>query len=196
LMLNTTDSIYSFVIPVQYPKVGYDPSSAKIGVVDIASAKTRWMNIPGDPVQHYIPRMDWAGNNQDIMVQQLNRKQDTSRLFLVNVNTGNAKNIYTEGDKAWIDINYFWQYDRPGWDWINDGKQFLWTTEKDGWKHVYRMNRDGSNETLITKGDYDVMDIAGIDRQNDILYFYASPTNATQQYLYSVPLNGKGKMAP
>lgn len=194
LMLNTTDSVYSYVIPVQYPKVGYDPSSARIGVADIATAHTRWMDIPGDPVQHYIPRMDWAGNSREIMVQQLNRKQDTSRLFLVNANTGQAKNIYTEGDKAWIDLNYFWQYDRPGWDWINDGKQFLWTTEKDGWKHVYRLNRDGSHETLLTIGSYDVMDIAGIDRKNGILYFYASPDNATQQYLYSLSIKGKGKL--
>lgn len=195
LMLNTTDSVYSYVIPVQYPKVGYDPSSARIGVVDIATARTRWMDIPGDPVQHYIPRMDWAGSSREVMVQQLNRKQDTSKLFLVDVNSGQAKNIYTEGDKAWIDMNYFWQYDRPGWDWINDGKQFLWTTEKDGWKHVYRLNRDGSHETLITTGDYDVIDVAGIDRKNDDLYFYASPDNATQQYLYRVSLNGKGKPA-
>lgn len=193
LMLNTTDSVYSFVIPVQYPKVGYDPSSAKIGIVDIATAKTKWMPIPGDPVQHYLPRMEWAKNSKEIMVQQFNRKQDTCKLYLVNVHTGEAKNIYTEGDKAWIDINYFWQYDRPGWDWINEGKQFLWTTEKDGWKHVYRMNRDGSGETLITKGNFDVIDLAGIDRKNGILYFYASPENATQQYLYRIEINGKGK---
>ncbi|HEY6082760.1 MAG TPA: DPP IV N-terminal domain-containing protein, partial [Chitinophagaceae bacterium] len=193
LMINNTDSIYSFTIPVQYPKVGYDPSSARIGVVDIATAATKWMDIPGDPVQHYLPRMDWAGNNKALMVQQFNRKQDTSVLYLVNVQTGRAKAIYSEGDSAWIDINYFWQYDRPGWDWINDG-EFLWTTEKDGWKHVFRLNRDGSHERLITNGNYDVMDIMGIDRKQGLLYFTASPGNATRQYLYSVPLDGKGGM--
>lgn len=190
LMLNTTDSVYSYVIPVQYPKVGYDPSSARIGVVDVATARTRWMHIPGDPVQHYLPRMEWAGNSHELMVQQFNRKQDSCRLFLVDVRTGGARNIYTEGDPAWIDINYFWQYDRPGWDWIAEGRQFLWTTEKDGWRHVYRLNRDGSGERLVTKGGYDVIDLAGIDRRRGLLYFYASPENATQQYLYQVPLDG------
>jgi dipeptidyl-peptidase-4 len=194
LMLNTTDSIYSFVVPVQYPKVGYNPSSAKIGVVDIATAKTKWMHIPGDPFQHYLPRMEWANNDDQLMVQQFNRKQDTTRLYLVNVHNGYAKAIYTEGDSTWIDLNYFWQYDRPGWDWVDNGKKFLWTTEKDGWRHVYMMDRDGSHDRLITKGNYDVMDMAGIDRQHGIIYFYASPENATQQYLYSVRLDGKGRL--
>ncbi|HEX5553839.1 MAG TPA: DPP IV N-terminal domain-containing protein [Chitinophagaceae bacterium] len=193
LMLNTTDSVYSFVVPVQYPKVGYNPSSAKIGVVNVATDAIKWMKIPGDSIQHYLPRMDWANNNDELMVQQFNRKQDSTWLYLVNVHTGKATDVYTEGDKAWIDINYFWQYDRPGWDWINDGKQFLWTTEKDGWRRVYRLNRDGSHERLITTGNYDVIDVAGIDRSHGILYFYASPDNATQQYLYSASLDGKGK---
>src|SRR5690625_3200031 len=177
LMLNTTDSIYSFVIPVQYPKVGYDPSSAKIGVVDISTAATDWMDIPGNPVEHYLPRMEWAGNSKELMVQQFNRKQDTCNLWLIDTKTGHATKVYTESDAAWLDINYFWQYDRPGWDWINDGKAFLWRTGKDGWRHVYRISRDGSKEQLITKGNYDVIDIAGIDRKNDLLYFYASPEN-------------------
>jgi dipeptidyl-peptidase-4 len=193
LMLNTTDSIYSFVIPVQYPKVGFNPSSARIGVIDVATAHTRWMDIPGNPIQHYLPRMDWAGNNEQLMVQQFNRKQDSIRLYLVDVHTGRTKTVYSEGEKAWIDINYFWQYDRPGWDWIDGGKKFLWTTEKDGWRHVYRLNRDGSHEKLITTGRYDVIDLAGIDRTHGLLYFYASPDNATQQYLYSVSLKGNRK---
>lgn len=193
LMLNTTDSVYSFVVPVQYPKVGYDPSSARIGVVSLSTGQTRWMHIPGDPVQHYLPRMDWAGNSSELLVQQLNRKQDTSVLYLVDVDKARAREIYAEGDKAWIDLNYFWQYDRPGWDWIDGGKRLLWTTEKDGWRHVYRMDRDGSHETLITREPADVIDIAGIDDKHGFLYYYASPGNATQQYLYRTTLNGKGK---
>jgi dipeptidyl-peptidase-4 len=193
LMLNTTDSVYSFVIPVQYPKVGYNPSSARIGVVSLSTGQTRWMNIPGDPVQHYLPRMDWAGNSSELLVQQLNRKQDTSVLYLVDVDKARAREIYAEGDKAWIDLNYFWQYDRPGWDWIDGGKRLLWTTEKDGWRHVYRMDRDGSHETLLTREPADVIDIAGIDDKHGFLYYYASPDNATQQYLYRTTLDGRGK---
>ena len=60
LMLNTTDSIYPYVVPVEYPVAGEDPSQCKIGVVDVSTAKTTWLNIPGDAVQHYIPRMEWT----------------------------------------------------------------------------------------------------------------------------------------
>ncbi|MGH2645712.1 MAG: DPP IV N-terminal domain-containing protein, partial [Chitinophagaceae bacterium] len=151
-------------------------------------------HIPGDPFQHYLPRMEWANNDNQLMVQQFNRKQDTTWLYLVNVHNGDAKVIYTEGDSTWIDLNYFWQYDRPGWDWVDNGKKFLWTTEKDGWRHVYMMDRDGTHDHLITKGNYDVMDMAGIDREHGIIYFYASPENATQQYLYKVNLDDKGKL--
>ncbi len=192
LMIDNTDSLYSFTVPVQYPLVGYDPSSVRIGVVDIATARTRWMDIPGDPVQHYLPRMDWTGTDNQIMVQQFNRKQDTTWLYLVDSRTGTARVIYSEGDTSWVDINYFWQYDRDSWDWIDEGKKFLWTTEKDGWRHVYCMNSDGTGEKLVTRTDFDVIDVVGIDRKDNLLYFTASPDNATQQYLYETRLDGKG----
>ncbi|MBC7588548.1 MAG: DPP IV N-terminal domain-containing protein, partial [Chitinophagaceae bacterium] len=191
LMLNTTDSIYSFTVPVEYPKVGEDPSSCKIGVLDIATAKTRWMNVPGDAVQHYIPRMEWAGNANEIIVQQLNRKQQESKIMLLNAKTGDAKIVYEEADKAWIDIKSRWHDDDPtGWEWINNGQQFLWVSEKDGWRHIYVVNKDGRKETLVTKGDYDMISLEAIDEKNGFVYFMASPNNALQQYLYRSKLDG------
>ncbi|RZL02594.1 MAG: S9 family peptidase, partial [Pedobacter sp.] len=81
LMVNNTDSIYSFNVPVEYPKVGEDPSACKIGVVDISTAKTTWMQVPGSAVQNYIPRMEWIPNTNEIILQQLNREQNISKLF-------------------------------------------------------------------------------------------------------------------
>jgi len=79
-MLNTTDSNYSKVIPVEYPKVGEAPSPVKIGVVNVENGKTIWMKIPGDPANNYLPRMEWAANTTELVVQQLNRKQNESKL--------------------------------------------------------------------------------------------------------------------
>lgn len=186
LMINNTDSIYSFNVPVEYPKVGQDPSSCKIGVVDINNATTKWLDVPGDHIQNYIPRMDWIPNTNEVILQQLNREQNVSKLFVANAQSGAVKNIYTETDKAWIDV-------AQGWEWINEGKEFIWASEKDGWRHHYRISKDGKKETLITKGDYDVIERALIDEKNNLFYFMASPENATQKYLFKTKLSGGGK---
>lgn len=192
LMINTTDSIYSFNVPVEYPKVGQTPSPYKIGVVDIAGAKTKWMNIPGDPQNTYLPRMEWSGLPNELVIQQLNRKQNESTLLYINTKTGNSRPFYTETNSAWIDIKSRWDNDPVGWDWINNGKEFLWVSEKDGWLHTYRVSRDGKKETLITTGKYDMINPVRIDEKNNAYYFTASPDNATQAYLYRASLDGTG----
>ncbi|OKS89427.1 S9 family peptidase [Mucilaginibacter polytrichastri] len=190
LMLNTTDSVYSHVVPVEYPVSGTDPSMCRIGVVNIATAKTLWMKVPGDAIQHYIPRMEWAGNAGEIIIQQLNRPQNESKIFICNTATGTARLIYTDADKAWVEVK-----DEPiGWDWVSNNKSFIWASEKDGWKHLYRVDRDGK-ETLLTKGNYDVVSLSLIDEAGGYVYFIASPENPMQRYLYRVSLNGSSATA-
>jgi dipeptidyl-peptidase-4 len=187
-MLNTTDSIYSKVIPVEYPKVGETPSPVRIGVVTVNSGFIRWMNIEGDPQQHYIPRMEWSGNNE-LVIQQLNRKQQESKLMYCNTADGTSRTFWAENDEAWVDLNVS---DPSGWDWINEGKDFLWVSEKDGWRHIYKISRDGKTTTLLTKGNYDIGEVKAIDQENSFIYFSASPNNATQLYLYRVRTDVKG----
>ncbi|MGN8067391.1 S9 family peptidase [Mucilaginibacter sp. 22184] len=193
LMLNTTDSIYPYVVPVEYPVAGQDPSSCKVGVVDITTGKTNWINTPGDAIQHYIPRMEWTLNSNEIILEQLNREQTESRVFIGNVSNGVARLIREEKSNAWIDGKERWNGGDPaGWEWINKGKEFLWVSEKDGWKHIYRVTREGK-ETLVTKGDYDVISINLIDETSGYIYFMASPDNATQKYLYRIKIAGVAK---
>lgn len=197
LMVNNTDSIYPVAVPVEYPVAGEAPSPYKIGVIAVDGGSVQWMSIPTDPVlQSYVPRMEWAANSTELIIQHLNRKQNESNLMLCNAKTGDTKTIYTEKDSAWIDILPLWDnsYTMGGWDWLNGSKEFLWASEKDGWRHLYRVSRDGKKETLITNGNYDVMDIAAIDDAKGYVYFHASPENATQKYLYRTRLDGKGKL--
>ena len=184
-MINTTDSIYSYTIPVQYPKVGTTNSACKVGVVSADGGKTVWMNVPGDPRNNYIARMDWAGNSDEIYVQKLNRLQNQLDIMLCDIKTGNAKTILTENDKAWIDVT-------DDMHWFNDGNNFTWVSERDGWRHVYDVSRDGKDIKLITPGNFDVIEIETIDFDNGWIYYIASPENATQRYLYRVSLDGKG----
>ncbi len=191
LMINNTDSIYSYTIPVEYPKAGESPSPCKVGVVNLATRKTVWMQVPGDARQHYIPRMEWVPGKQELIIQQLNRKQNSSKVMLLQPGTGTAKTILTETDNAWIDVKSYWDDgDITGWDWLQGNKSFVWVSEKDGWRHLYRIAADGAQETLLTPGDYDVISISSIDEANGRIYFLASPENATQQYLYWVPIAG------
>ncbi len=194
-MLNTTDSVYSRVVPVEYPVAGQMPSPFKIGVVQINNSQTSWMKIPADPKSGtYLPRMEWAANSSELIVQRVNRDQNQTEILICDAKSGNAQVIYSEKDPAWIDVLSEWDddYKMGGWDWLNKGAEFLWASEKDGWRHLYRVGRDGKNQSLITSGNFDVIDITLVDEKNNLLYFMASPDNATQSYLYRCPLDGKG----
>jgi len=185
LMINTTDSIYSYTIPVQYPKAGTTNSACKVGVVSADGGETIWMKVPGDSRNNYIARMDWTGNSDEIYVQHLNRLQNKLDIMLCDIKSGDAKTILTENDKAWIDVN-------DDMHWFNDGKNFTWVSERDGWRHVYDVSRDGKNVKLLTPGNFDVISIESIDFDNGWIYYIASPENPTQRYLFRVSLDGKG----
>ena len=188
-MINNTDSVYSKIIPVEYPKVGEAPSSVRIGVISITGGATRWMKIEGDPRQHYITRMEWSGVDE-LIVQQLDRKQQESKLMYCNTQDGNSRTFWAENDDAWVDLN---AEDPAGWNWINKGQDFLWVSEKDGWRHIYKISREGKTITLLTKGNYDIGQISAIDESNNYIYFSASPNDATQLYLYRVKINSIAK---
>ncbi|VFA40781.1 S9 family peptidase [Chryseobacterium indologenes] len=190
LMINNTDSLYSFTIPVEYPKAGEDPSGCSIWFYDLASKSSKKADISGDEKQHYIPRMEWVQDSKSVILQQLNRKQNQSKIIVADAGSGTGKAIYTETDPAWIDIKSMWNNNDPsGWDWINNGKEFLWLSEKDGWRHIYKIDMNGK-ETLITKDAFDVIKPEFFDVPNQLIYFLASPGNATQKYLYKVNMKG------
>lgn len=196
LMINYTDSIYSHTIPVQYPKAGQDPSSAKVGTVDVETGTITWIDIPGDPVQHYLPRMQWVGTTHQLLVQQLNRHQNENKLWLVDITGGGIVNFYTETDKAWVDIDHP-DVAQSHWGaadltFLEGGQDFIWTSEKDGWRHLYRKSINNDQEVLLTGGDYDIASFYGVDEKKGYVYFNASPENATQRYLYRVNLDGSG----
>lgn len=188
-MINNTDSIYPKIIPIPFSKVGEPIAKARIGVVTLATHTTKWMNIEGDPGSHYLARMEWTPDGNHLITQQFNRAQNNSKLVLSDPASGASKVIYNESDEAWIDLKAFWSHSGgTDWDWIENGKAFLWVSERDGWRHIYRITLDGQ-ETLLTKGNFDVTSVSGCDEKKGYLYFGASPENATQRYLYRAALN-------
>ncbi len=192
-MINNTDSIYSYTIPVEYPKVGEDLTPAKIGVIDLDNGEIQWMKIPGESHKFYLPRMTWVPEKEELMIQQLNRKQNHSKIYVADADTGESKLLMEEKDNAWVDLRSSWPYQvQAGWKFINDGKEFLYTTEKDGWSHIYRFNIKKQTEYLVTKGNYDVVKPLAYDKKSDEVYFIASPDQPTERYLYKTSAKGKG----
>jgi len=183
-MINNTDSIYSKIIPVQYPKVGTQNSSCKVGVVNIETKQTKWINIPGDSRNNYIARMEWAESSYELLIQQLNRLQNHDYIYIANSKTGKANNIYTEFDStAWVEVV-------NNIKWFESGNYFTWISDKNGWKQIYLISRDGSEVQNVTNCSFDVIKVSGIDPNNKVIYFIASPGNATQRFLYSKSIFG------
>ena len=185
LMIDNIDSLYSFTIPLPYPKAGTTNSAVKVGVVDVETARTGWFPVPGDPRENYIARMEFVPGTDEVMIQQLNRLQNTNTVYYGNVNTLELTPFYEDHDEAFLNVH-------DNIVWLDGNKYFTWTSEKDGWRHLYRVTRDGKKETLLTKGDFDVINVLRIDPKGGYVYYMASPESAVEQYLYRSRLDGKG----
>jgi dipeptidyl-peptidase-4 len=186
LMINNTDSLYPFTIPVQYPKVGTVNSACRVGVVRAGGGASRWMNVQGDPRNNYIARMEWGANSEEIVFQHLNRAQNTLQIMLGDTRNGNVRTIFTDRDSAWVDVG-------DDFRWLDNGKRFVWVSEGDGWRHVYLISRTGREVTLITPGAFDVISVVHVDEKGGWLYYIASPANPGQRYLFRSRLDGKGR---
>ena len=184
-MIDNVSDIYSKPIPLPYPKVGTKLSAVKIGVIPAAGGRTKWFDMPGDPTNNYIARMDFIPNSNELMIQQLNRLQNTNKVWIGDAGKVTLKNILTETDSAFLDIH-------DNIRWLDGEKYFTWTSERDGWMHLYRVSRDGREIKAVTKGDFDVVNVTCIDPAGGYVYYIASPESFTERYLYRSRLDGTG----
>ncbi len=183
-LVNNTDSFYPQVTEFAYPKVGEVNPTCRLGVVRLDSGETCWLDVPGDPRDNYVARMEWI-NPTEIVLKQLNRRQNVNRVLVASAATGDVSTLLEESDDAWVDIH-------DEMRWLADGKSFTWISERDGWRHAYLGSRDGGELKRITAGDYDVIELLQVDEREQCLYFIASPDNACQRYLYRIQLDGSG----
>src|SRR5262245_6953241 len=166
-LINDTDTQYPVVTRVPYPKAGTTNSAARIGVVEADGGDVKWMKTLEDPRDSYLARLEWSDANT-LAIQQLNRLQNRNDFLMADRKTGEVKRTFRDESKTWVDVVDEVQ-------WIDEGRAFLWVSERDGWQHVYRVPRDGGEAALVTKFDADVIDVAGFDEKGGWLYFLASP---------------------
>src|SRR5690606_19563421 len=154
-LINTTDTLYPVVTRIPYPKVGTMNSAVRIGVVDIGDGSIRWMKTPGDPRDDYLARLRWLEDGT-LAIQQLNRLQNRHDLLLADIKSGDVRRVFRDESETWVDVG-------DEVTWIEDERGFLWLSERDGWRHLYRVPRDGGEARLLTRFDADVIDMAGVD---------------------------------
>ena len=183
IMINNTDDLYPTLTKFPYPKVGEQNALAQIGIVNLNSKKTVWAKLPNNSREMYIPRMNWSGNSEQVLIQHVNRKQDTNKLYLADSKNGDVKLIMTEQEQTFLDF-----YDNARW--LENGSDFIWKSERSGWRHIYKISRDGKNITNLTDGAFDITHVQAIDEKNGWVYFIASPENVAQRYLFRSKLDG------
>ena len=169
----------------KYPKAGETNSTVELFIYDLNSKKTTKANINVEE-EFYIPRIKWTLDENILSVQRMNRHQNQLDFILVDAKDGSSQTIFTENDAAYIDVT-------DNLTFLNDGKYFIWTSEKSGYNHIYLYNLKGKQVRQITKGNYDVTDFYGIDESNNTVYFASSERSPMHRDVYAVQINGKNK---
>lgn len=183
-LINNTDTLYPTLTRIPYPKAGTRNSAVRVGVISADGSATTWMQVPGDPREHYIARVSWI-DADTLAIQQLNRLQSRNDLLRADARTGVTGLLFRDQSTTWVDIV-------EDVRWIDGNRAFVVVSERDGWRHVYRVARDGAEPRLLTRFDADILGVAGIDEAAGWLYVTASPDNPTQAYLYRARLDGTG----
>jgi len=176
-------TLYPTLVPVRYPKAGTPNSTVELHIADVATGRNVRIETGSDP-DSYIVRMDWI-DARSIAVQRLNRAQRRIDVLLVDAATGRSRPLFAETDSAWVDVD-------DDMAWLRRGRQFLWTSERSGWNHIYLFNRDGSIARQITRGDWDVTAVVGVDESAGRIFFTASESSPMEKQLYSIGIDGRG----
>ena len=167
--------LYPVVSVLRYPKAGQPNSRVRVGVLDVATAKTTWMQTGAD-TGIYLARMEWAGNDS-VVIQRLPRKQNRVDVLMASAATGATRTMLTDSDSAYVDVQ-----DQPMW--IAGGRQFLWITDKSGWRQVFLYDRSGRQLRQVTTDGMDVLSVAAVDEARGQIYVIAAAPNPTQRQLY------------
>ena len=183
------DPSYPGVQQNRFARVGGDIEKLRIGVVNSDGKGLSWLPVECPKEGIYLGQVEWAGNSHEILIEKFSRFRD-KREFLLATTAGSIKTIFSETNDAWVESS---QGKNSGLVWIQGGKGFVVISEKDGWRHAFRYSRDGKEVARLTNEDHDIIERGVIDEERGWYYYYASPDDATQKYLYRTALDGSGK---
>ena len=186
-MTNYTGELYPEYETFKYPKVGERNAEVSVHLYDIYTDQLKPLEI-GDLEDQYVPRLKWTNNPDYLTVTKMNRHQNHLELHKVNVTNGRSTIIIDEENKYYIDVTddlYFLEGD----------KGFIWSSEESGYNHLYHYDFNGTNKKVLTKGEYDITRLYGVDEKNGKAYYQAAQSSPLERQVYELDLNnGKSKI--
>ncbi len=183
-MMHYGQSLYPKKVTFKYPKAGENNSKISLHLYNTVTKKTAKISL-GNLDQYYIPRMQFTKQADVLCVTTLNRHQNNLNLVYVNTNTFETSLLLNETDKAYIDIT-------DNLTFLKDNS-FIWTSEKDGFNHIYHYDKSGKLLKQITKGNWEVTDYYGYNPKNKKIYYQSVEDGSINRTIYSISLNGKHK---
>ncbi|MBM4183381.1 MAG: S9 family peptidase [Gemmatimonadetes bacterium] len=175
-----------------YPKVGQPNSEVQIGVVDVATGETRWMEV-GIADEHYVPRIYWTSDPSTLAVVTLNRAQNHLQLFFFDVRSGERRQVMEERSEAWIDVFDFFASVLHYFYFPEGVREFFWISDRDGYNHLYRYSYDGRLLNQVTRGDWVVTRVEGIDAASQTIFYTGTEASPLERHLYSIRFDGSNK---
>ena len=176
--------LYPTATTFKYPKAGEANSKVSLHVYNLQSEKTNDVKL-GDYNDFYIPRIKWTNNADVLSAQVLNRHQNNLDLIFVNTKTNESKVVLNDSDKAYVDVTDNLTF--------LDDNSFIWTSEKDGWNHIYHYDKNGKLINQITKGKWEVTNYYGFDPKSKTIFYQSTENGSVNRDVYSIKANGKNK---
>jgi len=168
----------------RYPAAGGPNPIVHVFVASLNDGATRAMDT-GAETDIYIPRVNWLTDAKHIAIQHLNRTQTTLDLLIADVATGKTRTVLSENDSNWINVS-------DDFTLLKDGKRFLWSSERSGYRHLYLFDLEGKQLAQLTRGEWEVSAVDAIDEAKGLVYFTATQKSPLERHLYRVALDGTG----
>ncbi|MHB1049998.1 MAG: S9 family peptidase, partial [Bacteroidota bacterium] len=179
--LTEWDSAHLQLIKMKYPKPGDTNPIARIGVMTVADGNIRWLET-GHSDDSYVPRMNWAGNSNTLWVQHLNREQNSLDVVMVDLSGNTSRTVLSEKSDAWVEVHDDFRILKNG--------DMIWASERDGYNHLYRFDKNGALKNQITRGQWDVEVLYGVDEKRGILFYTSSEVSPAERHIHSVTIEG------
>jgi len=179
------DSVNLNFHKMRYPKAGFPNAEVKIGTINISDGNINWMDL-GNDNDIYVPRIKFTSDPGLLSVQRLNRLQNHMELLFFDIKTGKSTTVVDEKSETWIDV-----YDDLSF--LTKEKKFIWTSDKDGFKHIYLYDYTGKLLNQITSGKWEVIEVTAVDDKRGLIYYISNERGRRFKDLYSIKINGKDK---